>query len=144
MPADADLQLPHGHTLPASVIGWRFDRSGGPGGQNVNKTATQATLTVAFDDLAQHLPEPAMRKLRGMASPAIAQDRVVIQASSSRSQWQNRAEALRKLRALLTVALQPDKPRLPTRVPRVVHRRRLEHKRQRAQVKAMRRRPADE
>lgn len=141
VPVDPDLQLSHGVTVPSTAIAWRFDRSGGPGGQNVNKTATQATLTVTFDDLAEHLPAPAMRKLRELASPAVAEDRVVIQASSSRSQWQNRAEALRKLRALLTVAMQPDKPRIATRVPRSVHRRRLDGKRRRSELKATRRPP---
>ncbi|MEM6757300.1 MAG: alternative ribosome rescue aminoacyl-tRNA hydrolase ArfB [Planctomycetota bacterium] len=141
MTADRDLQLNRGHMIPARVIAWRFDRSSGPGGQNVNKTATQATLTVTFDDLAEQLPDSAMRKLRELSSPAIAEDRVVIQASSSRSQWQNRSEALRKLRAVLQLALQPDKPRRPTRVPRSVVRRRLEHKRRRSEVKTNRRAP---
>lgn len=141
MPADADLTLPRGVVIPATILAWRFDRASGPGGQNVNKTATQATLTVTHDDLAEHLPDPAMRKLRGLASPAVLADRVVLQASSSRSQWQNRAEALRKLRALLVVAMQPDKPRIATRVPRAVHRRRLDGKRRRSQTKALRQTP---
>jgi ribosome-associated protein len=142
MPADDDLQLNHGHVVPAAALEWRFDRSGGPGGQNVNKTSTQATLTVTLADLSVLLPGHAIDRLQTLPTPAVHADRVVIQASDSRSQWQNRAEAKRKLRALLNLALQRDKPRIATRVPRSARRRRIENKRYRGQLKRQRQPPA--
>jgi len=144
VPADDDIQLNHGHAVPAAALEWRFDRSGGPGGQNVNKTATQATLTVTLADLDVLLPAHAMRKLRDLPSPAVLDDRIVIQASSSRSQWQNRAEAKRKLRALINQALQRAKPRIATRVPRSAKRKRVDHKTYRGRIKRQRQRPAED
>ncbi|MEO0586814.1 MAG: alternative ribosome rescue aminoacyl-tRNA hydrolase ArfB [Planctomycetota bacterium] len=141
MPDPEDLQLDRGVVVPASALSFRFDRSGGPGGQNVNKTATQATLTVAFDDLTPHLPADALDRLRRLPSPAVLDDRVVIQSSSSRSQWQNRRDAARKLKALLNLALKRRPSRIPTRVPRAVHRKRLDDKRRRSDVKRARRDP---
>ncbi|MEM6332956.1 MAG: alternative ribosome rescue aminoacyl-tRNA hydrolase ArfB [Planctomycetota bacterium] len=144
MPDPEDLHLDRGLVVPASALAFRFDRSGGPGGQNVNKTATQATLTVAFDDLAPHLPPDALARLRALPSPAILEDRVVIQSSSSRSQWQNRRDAARKLKALLNLALKRRPSRIPTRVPRSVERKRLNDKRHRSDVKRARREPPND
>ena len=68
---------------------------------------------------------------------------VVIKAQQHRTQERNRADAVERLRALVAAAAARPKPRRPTRPPRASKRRRLEGKRHRSQVKALRARVLD-
>ena len=63
---------------------------------------------------------------------------IVIKAQGSRSQEQNRVEALKRLKDLLLAAMKEDKPRVPTRPSKASKQRRLEDKRRRGQVKQSR------
>ena len=134
-----DLRLSTGLVIPAAELRWRFSRSSGPGGQNVNTTDSRVELL--FDLAATPSLSP---QLRARALPRLA-DRlvegcVVIAASEHRSQWQNRIAAQRRLVALLEAALKPPPPpRRPTRPSRGSVERRLAAKRQRSAIKANRR-----
>jgi protein subunit release factor A len=94
-------------------------RSSGPGGQHVNTTDSAVRL--------RHLPSG-----------------IVVTAREQRSQHQNKAACLEKLRRKVAKMNHRDAPRVPTRVPRKVKLRTLEAKSRRAQVKRLRARPSGE
>jgi ribosome-associated protein len=142
LPADPSQSLPiaPGLTLPDSAIHFTFSRSGGPGGQNVNKLNTRATLTIHLDDLAQYLPLWALNRLKTLAGDRFAHDpdRLVITSADSRSQLANRRACLLKLRDLIIHARNRPRPRKPTRPTRGSVERRLETKKQHSQLKKTR------
>jgi ribosome-associated protein len=123
--------------IPDSELQWRFDPSGGPGGQHANKSSTRAELKFnietsrVFDDpMRQRLVEELGIEVR------ITEDR-------SRSQATNRKQAARRLNAILEDAARPDPPsRRTTRPSRAARRRRLDEKRARGETKRTRKPPA--
>ncbi|NDG73788.1 MAG: aminoacyl-tRNA hydrolase [Synechococcaceae bacterium WB8_1B_136] len=125
--------------LPVAQLRWRFSRSSGPGGQNVNTTDSRVELL--FDLAATEALPPALkaRALRRLAG-TLVDGAVVIAASEHRSQWQNRVAAQRRLVELLEQALRPPPPpRRATRPTRGSVERRLAAKKQRGAIKGQRR-----
>lgn len=120
-----------------------YSRSGGPGGQNVNKRDTKVTARLAVDEL-ESPNEAALSRLRRRLEARINADGcIVIQAESTRSQGRNREEALDRLETLISAALRPDpRPRKATRPSRSARERRLKSKKQRGNIKVARRTPA--
>jgi len=147
-PADRDDTLPvaPGRVLPAAALRFAFSRASGPGGQNVNKVNTRATLTVDFADLETILPRHALDRLRQVASHYLAAgpDRLVIHAGDSRSQRANRKACLDRLRRVLLLALHRPPVRRATRPSRGAVQRRLTAKKQRGEIKKSRGRPRAE
>lgn len=122
-------------------IAVRFTRAGGPGGQNVNKTATRVELLfdlAGCDVLTDDQRARARRKLRRRLDAA-GRLRVVVQRY--RSQRQNRAAAERRLVELLAEALRQPAERRPTRPTAASRLRRLARKRRRGEIKRERQRP---
>jgi ribosome-associated protein len=138
----ADLQIPRAAgaalRIPAAELRWRFSRSSGPGGQNVNTTDSRVELVfdlAATQALGPALKARALRRLEGR----LLEGCVVIAASEQRSQWRNRVAAQQRLLELLQEALQPPPPqRRATRPTRGSVERRLAAKRQRSAVKGQR------
>jgi ribosome-associated protein len=138
----ADLQVPLAGgaplRIPAAELRWRFSRSSGPGGQNVNTTDSRVELVfdlAATSALPPALQARALRRLEGR----LVEGCVVIAASQHRSQWQNRVAAQRRLVELLQEALKPPPPpRRATRPTRGSVERRLEAKKQRSAIKGQR------
>jgi len=135
------VDLAPGVRVPDAILDFTFSRSGGPGGQHVNKTSTQATLTVMLDDLAAYLRPGTLDRLRKIAGSKLAADpeRLVISSSESRSQRRNREACYEKLRDLLVRAMARPRPRKPTKPSRRAVQRRLDHKKQRGELKRSRR-----
>ena len=134
----ADLRVSPAVLIPAAELGWRFSRSSGPGGQNVNTTDSRVELVFDLGASAA-LPPPlqarALRRLEGK----LVDGRLVIAASEHRSQWQNRVAAQRRLVELLQEALSPPPPpRRPTKPTRGSKERRLAAKKQRSAIKGQR------
>lgn len=131
-------------SLPLDELRFRFARSGGPGGQNVNKTATQAELL--FDvahspSLSDAQRATLLRKLAGRIDSAGV---LHIVSHATRSQLENRADATARFAALLAAALKPAKKRRPTAPTAGSRERRIQAKKERGQIKARRReRPSD-
>lgn len=131
-------------TIPDSEITMTFVRSDGPGGQNVNKTATAVQLR--FDAMhSPSLPADVCRRLVRLAGRRMTSDGILmIDARRHRTQKQNRQDALERLTSLLQAAVQPPRTRRPTKPSKASRRRRLESKRHRAGLKRSRRSVRDD
>jgi ribosome-associated protein len=136
-----DVHLAPRVDVPGSLLDFRFDRSSGPGGQNVNRRATKATLRVDLDELASYLPDHARDRLVQLAGHHLTESGLIFQADESRSQRANRQACIDRLSHLVTRALQRPRKRKPTRPTAGSRRRRLEAKKRRGQIKQLRKPP---
>jgi ribosome-associated protein len=126
------------HLIPDADLTWRFSRSPGPGGQNVNTTETRVQLSF---DLAGSDAFPHDLKQRMLARLG---DQVVIVASEHRSQLRNRRAAEDRLAELLEEAMKPPPPRrVRTKPSKASQQRRIDEKKQRGETKRLRGRPED-
>jgi ribosome-associated protein len=127
--------------IPAGELQWRFSRSGGPGGQNVNTTDSRVELVFPLARSRALPPNLRARALQRL-EPRLVDGALVITACEHRSQWRNRVAARRRLLAALQEALRPPPPpRRPTRPSRAAVERRLAAKQRRSAVKRRRRGP---
>jgi ribosome-associated protein len=119
-------------------------RAQGPGGQNVNKVAT--AIALRFDSARSSLPERYKQGLLRLADRRISATGIVtLKAQRQRTQERNRAEAVARLIELLRRAGQRPKARVATRPSAAAEARRIENKKHRAGIKALRRRaPSDD
>jgi ribosome-associated protein len=136
-----DLRVSPEVLIPARELKWRFDPSGGPGGQHANKSATRVELTFdigATTALTEAVRQRVLEHLGEDALDGVA----TVHASESRSQWRNRQVARRRLADLLNDAMRPPPPRRrATRPTRASKERRLAAKRSRSETKRLRRPP---
>jgi len=127
--------------IPDGELAFRYSRSSGPGGQNVNKVATKVTLLFAVADSAA-LSEHQKAVIAERLANRIAKDGVLhLSSERHRTRSANQRDALERFAQLLAAALAPRKRRRATGVPEASKRRRLDAKRQHAERKRLRSRP---
>jgi len=116
-----------------------FSRSGGPGGQNVNKLNTKVTAKLALQDL-EGLSEAERRRIAEKLAQRMDSDgSISIQVQDERSQWANRTRALERLLSLIVSAAKLNLPRIPTKPGRAARERRLAMKKAHSTAKRERR-----
>jgi ribosome-associated protein len=131
----ATIEIADGLSLSEEELTFATSRSGGPGGQNVNKLETRVTLRF---DLASSpsLSEEQKARLRERLATRITRSGVLhVTAQKHRTQGANREAAQERFAELLREALREETPRKKTRIPRAVSRRRVDEKKRRGQRK---------
>jgi len=124
------LEIGATRPLPEEELEVRFSRSGGPGGQHVNTSATRVEVLFDVEASAALTNAEKGRIRRRLAGRLDAGGRLRVVAQDERSQTRNRALATERLAALLREALAPPPPpRRPTRPTRAAEERRLQGKR---------------
>ena len=142
IPADSIFISPR-ISIPMTEIDFQVSKSGGPGGQKVNKTSSRITLVF---DLAHSpsIPPEDRAWLLGKLGTRLSTEGVLrIDVSSERSQGANRRLSIERFEELLKKALVRPKKRRPTKPSRGSKERRLDAKKRRSQTKRDRRRPID-
>jgi ribosome-associated protein len=136
-----DLHVSAAVVIPAAELQWRFSRSSGPGGQNVNKVETAVELGFDLEGTGAIGPFQKQRLLERLGSRCVA-GCLRVAVSEHRSQYQNRQLAMQRLGDLLREGLKPPpKLRKPTKPTRGAVKRRVDAKKQKSQVKQARQRP---
>ena len=131
MPLDISVEV----AIPDEELEWKFIRSSGPGGQNVNKVASAVQLRFLLPRNTS-ISASAKHRLRRLAGQRLVDDgTILISARDERSQEQNRRAALERLADLVRAALIEPKIRKKTRPTRASKERRIESKKRRSSIK---------
>jgi len=115
-----------------------FSRSGGPGGQNVNKLNTKVTLKLRLSNL-EGLSETEVERVKSLMANRISNEgEIVIASDEERSQRTNLNRAYLRMEALITGAARLPKYRRPTKPGKAAKEKRIQAKKRQAQKKAER------
>lgn len=132
-----DLTINNNITIRESVLTFRFSRSSGKGGQNVNKVSTKVELLLNVNDI-EASDEIKERVRKHLSHRLDSFDILRIVSQESRSQWQNKKSAVQKLIDLIADASLEEKERKATKRTRSSHKERLEKKKLHSRRKAVR------
>ncbi len=122
-------------SIPDDEVSWSYARSGGPGGQNVNKVASKAVLRWNVLLSTALPPDIKARFLAQQRNRLTQEGDVVISSQRFRDQERNREDCLQKLAGMIRHAMTVPKKRRPTRPTAGSKKRRLDDKKRRSEVK---------
>lgn len=137
----AEIEIDDQVAIPEAELTFTTGPSSGPGGQNVNRVHTRATLSFDVANSPTLTDEQRRRLAERLGSRLTRRGVLRITSQRHRSQAANRKAAVERFADLLADALSEDPERRPTRVPKAARRRRLEAKRRQSRVKRERRSP---
>lgn len=125
-------------SIPRSELDFQASRSGGPGGQHANTTASRIQLRWNVDG-SPSLSDRRRQLIRSRLGNRIDSSGILqISVDTHRSQHRNREEAVERFAELVRDALRPRKKRKKTRRTRASNERRLEKKKRRGRKKKLR------
>ena len=129
--------------IPLGELRFKFARSGGKGGQNVNKVETKVELL--FDIVNSPSLSDDQRDIifKNLKSQINTEGMLHVISQESRSQWKNREDAVRKFVEIFQKALKPKKKRIKTKITSTGKEKRLTSKKHRGEIKKMRRVKSD-
>ncbi len=131
-------------SIPLREIKFKFSRSSGPGGQNVNKLNTKVQLRWNLEKSAQLPDDVRQRMIARYKRRMTGNGELVISSQRFRDQGQNVADCLNKLKEMVLSVATPPKKRKPRSVSKAAKMRRLTNKRRRSETKRLRRSPKRE
>jgi ribosome-associated protein len=140
----AGLPIRRDLVIPEDELHEAVSRSGGPGGQNVNKVASRVSLRWSVAGSRVLREAQRARLLARLASRITRGGELIVHVDSTRSQLQNREEARRRLAELVRAALVVPRARKASRPTAGSRARRREGKRRRSDVKRQRGRPSED
>jgi ribosome-associated protein len=131
------IEITSSFSVDESELQFAFVRASGPGGQNVNKVATAVQLR--FDVLHSSLPDEVKERLKRVAGNRITgEGELLIEAKQFRTQEQNREDAIHRFVEILKRAFAKPKARRKTKPTAASKEKRLQHKKQRGEIKKIR------
>lgn len=133
-----DVYIKNGITIPDHELEITASRSGGPGGQHVNKSDTKITVRWNVKTTAVLTDEQKMRVLQNLQSRLTSDGDLIIHSSESRSQQKNKEAALKQLAETVRRALYVPKKRIKTKVSKATKEQRLKIKKKHGEIKKMR------
>lgn len=133
-----DLHVKNGITIPEHEIEITTSRAGGPGGQHVNRTESRITIRWNVKNTKALNDEQKERVLKNLETRLTTEGDLIVSNKSTRSQTQNKENALAILAQLVSKALFVPKKRMATRIPKAAKEKRFQAKKHRGEIKKMR------
>lgn len=125
------IEIGEGLAIPDEEVSFVTSRSGGPGGQNVNKLETRVTLRFDLPASPSLTDEQKSRLQERLATRITRAGILHVTAQKHRTQADNREAAVARFAELLREGLREEAPRKPTKIPKAARRKRVESKRRR-------------